>query len=423
MFDAAASDTTKGGSDDIVLKTMHDLDEKRKKQLDTVKDELTKSVNDVKDDVTKQITVVKDQADRIEKDLTDYKKAAGQKALMADAEAQKQKSFNEILGETIEKNIKAIQSFKKGEGMKSFRLAGFEDETIEETKAVGDMSIANNFPGAGAFLTNVQNRMIESPYDRVWLADILPSFNTNQGQSILYPKENGGEGAAALWEDPTQDKAQMDFDFTSQSAYFKWLAGIVIIDRESLDDVSFMKDYVLSRMLISLKKAENAFILNGSDATKANPVDGLLDVATAYSGSYTKDIEKILDAAWGQIVEDTYEFYNPTTVVITPRKSVALGLNTADGSGEYDLPPGSVGFTNGQLTIGGLQTVKTTQVGAGNFLAFDRNATSFVRRMLPELRMFEDAALAKKNKVMFRVEERATLTIFNNAAIVKGTLS
>ncbi len=46
----------------------------------------------------------------------------------------------------------------------------------------------------------------------------------------------------------------------------------------------------------------------------------------------------------------------------------------------------------------------------------------FIKRMQPELRMFEDAALARKNKIMFRVEERATLAIFNNAALVKGTL-
>jgi hypothetical protein len=46
----------------------------------------------------------------------------------------------------------------------------------------------------------------------------------------------------------------------------------------------------------------------------------------------------------------------------------------------------------------------------------------FIRRMSPELRMFEDSALAKKNKIMFRIEERATLIGFNDAAIVSGTL-
>ena len=51
-------------------------------------------------------------------------------------------------------------------------------------------------------------------------------------------------------------------------------------------------------------------------------------------------------------------------------------------------------------------------------------ATMFIKRMQPELRLFDgDAQLARKNKVMFRIEERATLAIFNNAAIVKGALA
>jgi hypothetical protein len=56
------------------------------------------------------------------------------------------------------------------------------------------------------------------------------------------------------------------------------------------------------------------------------------------------------------------------------------------------------------------------------FYALDTRATTWITRIRPELRMFEDATLAKKNQVMFRIEERATLVIFNNAAIVKGVL-
>jgi hypothetical protein len=82
-----------------------------------------------------------------------------------------------------------------------------------------------------------------------------------------------------------------------------------------------------------------------------------------------------------------------------------------------------VAFAQGNLQIGGLTVAKTTQIGTGNFLTFDRNATMFIKRLQPELRMFEDAALAKLNRVMFRIEERATLAIFNNQALVKGTLA
>ena len=60
-------------------------------------------------------------------------------------------------------------------------------------------------------------------------------------------------------------------------------------------------------------------------------------------------------------------------------------------------------------------------MSANNFLAFDKNAVMFLRRMNPEIRMFEDATLAKANKVMFRIEERVSMAIFNDNALVKGT--
>ena len=320
------------------------------------------------------------------------------------------KTFNQHLADAIQDNADKI----KGHSQKG------SPELRMEMKAVGDMSIAANFPGATPFIQEVRNNLIETPYNRVWLADLLPQ-GTSNANSIIYPKENGGEGAAAVWTDRTANKAQMDFDLTSQSAFFKWIAGWVEVDREMLDDIPFLTSYLQTKMLISLKTAENAFILNGTADT--NPVQGLLDVATAYNGTYTAAVDRIIDAGWGQIVEDTFEFYNPTTAILTPRDAVAVGLNKADGSGEYDLPNGSVAFSNGRLQVGGLTVAPTTQVGTGNFLVFDRNATLLVNRLAPEIRMFEDAVLAKKNRVMFRIEERVTLAIFNNQAVVSGTLA
>jgi len=319
------------------------------------------------------------------------------------------KSFNEYLTDAIMDNLDAIKAHSK-KGSPELKL---------EMKAVGDMNLAANFPGATPFIQQVQNRLIETPYNRVWLADLLPT-GTSIGNSIIYPKENGGEGGSAVWTDRTANKSQMDFDLTSQSAFFKWIAGWVEIDREMLDDVPFLLSYLQSKMLISLKTAENDFILNGTADT--NPVTGLLTAATAYDGAYTAAVDRLIDAGWGQIVEDTFDFYNPTTAILTPRDAVSIGLNKATGSGEYDLPNGSVAFTNGRLQVGGLTVAPTTQIGTGNFLVFDRNATMLVRRMQPELRMFEDAVLAKKNRVMFRVEERLTLAIFNDDAIVTGEL-
>lgn len=360
-----------------------------------VKGKFDTEIEAVKADFQTKSVAMQEHLDKLDIRL---KQAQGEKKIET-------KTFNQILANVIKENAEVIQNFKKG------------DNIVLELKEVGDMSIAANFPGSTPFNQDVRNAIIQNPYDRVWLSDYLPQGNTTKG-SIIYPKENGGEGGAATWV--TGDKSQMDFDLTSQSAFVKWIAGFVIVDREMLDDIDWVASYIQSKMLISLKVAENNFILNGT--SDSNPVQGLLDVATTYDGTYTAAVDKIVDAAYGQIPEDTFEFYQGNTAILNVRDAVAIGLNKAEGSGEYDLPMGTVAFANGRLSVAGLNIATTTQLGANNFLAFDKTATLLVNRLAPELRMFEDSTLAKQNKVMFRIEERITLAIFNDAAIISGEL-
>jgi len=372
-----------------------------------------KLIDDKMAEITKQFEGVtsKEEAEKLK---TEFNKSVQElqaklKELKQTQGELKQKSFNENLAEAIKENEEAIKSFRKG-----------SPEVTITMKAVGDMSIANNFPTATPFIQDVQQGLILNPYNRVWLADLLPSA-TSTANSVIYPKENGGEGAVAFW-DKTGNKAQVDYDLTSQSAFFKWIAGYVVVEREMLDDISWLTGYLQSKLLIGLKTAENDLILNGTSDALTNPVTGLLTAATAYDGDYTDLVDMIIDAAYGQIPEKTNDFYVPTNVVLHPRDIVKVGLNKATGSGEYDLPMGSVAFANGRLSISGLDTVGTTSIDKDDFLTFDRNAAMFLRRMNPEIRMFEDATLAKANKVMFRIEERVSLAIFNNNAIVSGTV-
>lgn len=324
-----------------------------------------------------------------------------------------EKSFNDNLMDLVTENMDAIKAASRTSGKTE----------IGAMKAPGDMTIAGNFPGSTAWTTDVRNNLIETPQNRVWLRDIILN-GTTDGRTITFPKENGGEGQVEPWTNPAADKAQLDFDLTSVTNFVKWIAGYVIIDREMLDDYAFMNSWIRAKMLLSLKKAENAFILNGTSDT--NPVDGLLDVAAAYSatpGLADNPVNRIIDAAWGQIVTNTEDDYQPTHAILHPRDAVRIGLNQASGSGEYDLPAGSVGFANGRLNVGGLDVVRTTIQAQNDFLVMDRNAAMFITKMAPELSVFVDATLAKRNKIMLRIEERATLAIFNDDAIVKGNLN
>lgn len=390
----AAEKTAEEKATEAVEKSLKEKGFVTKEDAEKAADEkIAKSIADQKADFDKEIAKLSSQVKKYSQ-ITPNEKV--------------NKSFNEYLGEAIEENKEAIQGFKKG-----------SPELTITMKAVGDMSIDNNFPNATPFVQDVRTGLIVNPHNRVWLSDIIPG-GSSTGNSILYPKENGGEGAVGLWTNKGVDKPQVDYDLTSQAAFFKWIAGYVIIEREMLDDIAWLQSYLQSKLLVSYKTAENSFILNGSSDT--NPVTGMLAAATEYNGSFTNAVDRVIDAGWGQIVEDTHEFYNPTHTILNPRSAVNLGLNKALGSGEYDLPNGSVAFANGRLSIGGLDVVTTTGIDSTDFLTFDRNAVAYVTRLAPELRMFEDAELAKRNKIMFRIEGRSTLAIFNNNALVTGTL-
>lgn len=419
-----AEKTTEQILNDIELKLETKAAEDAKKAAEAALTEVKKQLETATTEVTelKNWKVTKEEADKKNQEWIDKQVAERKRGKIGEPET---KTFNEILGETIDKNADKIRNYRPNSGELRFDLLPNEQKAADgksiEVKDVGDMSLSANFPGATALYQDVRSPMIESTYNRIWIADLLPN-GTSTGTQVVYPKETGpaagSEGGVAPWTDYTANKPQVDWDFTAQTAAFTWLAGWAVVQRDMLDDIPWMTSYLQSRLLISLKTAENDFILNGSGS-----IPGFQDVASPYNGDMTNPVDRIVDAALGQIPDATSEFYQGTHVIARIRDLITkIGLNKSGGSEEYDLPSGAVAFNNGRVSIGTLQVVGTTAIPFDTFYALDARATMFIRRIQPELRMFEDSTLAKKNQVMFRIEERAALIVFNNAAIVKGVL-
>ncbi len=395
------------------------------------------------DKVEEQIKAIETKADKTEvedlkKQLTELKEAADKNQKWIDAkviESKRQtagqpqeKTFNEILAETIERNADNIRNFKKGQDLTFDLLPEVKaDETgKKEVKTVGEMSLAVNFPGADTLYSDRRGPLVETPINKVDIAALLPSGNST-GTSIVYPKEvSTGEGGVALWT--TGDKPLVDWDFIPVNAPWKTPAGVVIVDRFMLDDIPFLTSWIQRKMLLSLINARNTLILQGDDTAPALP--GMQDVASPYNGIFTGTtttlaIKKLIDSAYGQIPDATQDDYRGNLIILNTRDQVNIGLNTATGSGEFDLPVGSVAFSNGSLSIGGLRTVgiAAPTMPYGTFYSLDTNAVMVVTRMQPELRMFDDGyTLPRSNKIMFRIEQRLTVLFFNNAAIIKGVL-
>lgn len=321
-------------------------------------------------------------------------------------------SFKSALGEALEEGKSDLVGMAKNKKNRNLSL---------DIKEVGDMTFTNFGTGAyDAATTEVRPTLYQSPFSPLWLRNILPNATTDSA-AIQYLRANGGEGAVAVWDEtPTgtpaevPDKPQVDFDFELVTDTVDWIAGWTRIPRSMLEDISWLRGY-LSQQLIygpqGLFVAENGVI---TDALDANSV--------VYDGTHTVLIEQIYEAAFGQL-RDFY--FNPSHILANHRDVVnEIMLNKAASSGLYDLPVGTVLIVDGQLTVGGVPVIGVPNIPQGEFYVLDNTQTQFVSRMSPELRFFEeDRDNVIKNLITARVEERAAALIFNENAVIKGSVA
>lgn len=344
------------------------------------------------------------------------------KAKMADIEAAvvdlKKAGFNEIKpkakglkglfadGLTVAKD--ALEGLKSGKG---------GDVKAMLTKANEDLDDDNFTNGALDIATRESRGLYEQPFMPQWFRNILPSGSTSKG-TIQYLRENGDVGAAGVW-DGTGDISTLTEKpgtaplFVGVTEDVIWIAGITRIKREMLDDIEWLQGYLARRLTTGrtgLWVAENTQIYNK-----------LVANSTPYNGTKTIPIEKIYDAAFGQLADAYY--FNPT-ILMNSRDVVSLiALNKADTSGEYDLPPGAVIIVNGQLTIGGARVIGAPNVPQNEALIFDGSATEFISRMSPEVRFFEqDRDNVSKNLITVRAEERILPLVYDEAGVIHMTL-
>jgi len=338
-----------------------------------------------------------------------------------------QEEFNQLAlkmqdGESTGKKVSFAKSMGKAIDTAKDKLAVFTKGQSKDTVSIElkDMSF-DDFSGTSydTYTTDHRQDVFVQPYAPIWLRNLFPSATTEKG-AIFYLRANGTTGAAAIWDgraNPLENKPEVDFLFESVTETVEWIAAITRIPREMLDDAAFLRTFIPNRLMYGptgIMTAENNYIY-------AKLIDA--NNSVAYNGTRTLAVEKIYDAALGQLRDN---YYNPSYIVMNNRDMVNLiALNKAVGSGEYDLPPGMIVVINGsQLYIGGLPVIGMPQFTPGTFVVFDSRAIQFVSRLSPEVRAFEqDRDNVPKNLITFRAEERVALLIFDKNAVVRGTIS
>lgn len=346
---------------------------------------------------------IKSRADKLEADMKKGLKKDGDKI-----------GFRALMGKAIEES---------GDQIKSFSQGGTKGALVIPVKK--DMSYLQNFEDHDYFTADVRPTVIQPPVDPFQARQII-SVGSTTGDVLHYPKLVGKIGTGPdSWAYGTGDggstvaKPEFSPEFEPYTAPVEWIAGIIRVPVQMLQDLSWLTSFLQTWGLRQLADKETDQVFNGNGSSPQ--LTGILDVAPVYAGTYSNPIEVLVDASLGTLGSQNFV---ATHIVLNPVDIVPIILNKAQSTGVYNLPEGVIGVVNGRLTINGITVVVTNKMAAGTWLLGDFRQVQIVQRIAPQLRFFEqDVDNVQKNMITIRVEERIALPIFADEAFVQGSFA
>lgn len=359
--------------------------------------------------IEQQIKVVKDEVDTMKGEFTEMKKRNG--ALKVTAST---KSFNEAVGEAVEKKHDTIQRFIRNE-VKSFTM----ELSDFDTKAVADVSTAN-VTGGNVYGAQYHSGIVVNPNQITHARQLLTVSAAGPGTDYYFMKENGaGEGAPApVAEGATA--AQFDVDLVESSVKFEQISGFLVASNKSMSNIPGFVTFLQKRLPEKLMDVEDSQIFYGDGSTPN--IKGILTAGNFTAGSAagaTALAEKIINDL--STFEDTYKRL-ANGIALRPADWWSFFRQKASGSGEYDLPK-NVLFINGQLYIGGVPVYKTTALTANDYVVGDWNlgAELLVQDGIALEFFREDGNNVRKNQVTIRIQETIALPVFGSDYFLKGS--
>ena len=379
-----AKETAEGATKEAIKEVNSEI-ESLKKQLETA----TKA-----EDVEALKKEFEDKLDKLSADM--------KKERQTSTNASKSVSIYDAISEALVDGVDVLKSLKGSQGL--------------ALKAITDASFSGS--ALANQTTDVRRDLYASPYSPLYLRNIFPNVSTDSS-SIVIPQVQSITGAVNAWargtgvEGADVEKPEVTPSYKDVTVPITWLAGITHVNRELLLNVNYLRGSITNTLLYSrsgLFARENKYI---TDYLAAN--------ATAYAGSKTIAVEKIIDAAFNQLLGN---YMNPTHVLMNQADYLTyIKLNKADGSGEYNLPNDLLRGFSGTGLETTVQVIPVPTLTAGTAYVVSAPEFEFINRLSPELKVSEEHDKNfTYNKVSFRVEEMVGFVAKDLNAMVKITL-
>lgn len=332
---------------------------------------------------------------------------------MKEAKTEKKnvfKSMGEAIADAFESSIDKITEVKENGGLMNL-----------DVKAVGTMTITNNYSGGTVALSQLEAGVARIARRMPFLRQLVNTAGTTS-KYITYLQSNGQEGGADMTAEGAL-KSQADFNLVETSVEVKKITSYIKVSKEMIADLPFMRNEINNELMELVELKLDSQVLSG-DGT-GNNLTGILQNAVAFSaGGFALSIASPneYDALRVAISQIQGNLFNPNYIILHPEDVAKMELNKTT-TGEYTY---AMHYTaDGVVRVKSIPVVENTGITAGTFLVGDFTKSN--------LRIREDLNIQvgyvnddfTKNLMTILCEARAVHYVKSNHynAFVKGTFS
>ncbi len=362
-----------------------------------------KDVGSMKAELMEKIQALQTQADALDTKL---------------AERHASNSAGVSLEEELKNDAKLQDWLKNHRGVMNLEIdAKFLPELLERKTLVDSTALGT--ATSGVLQIDRTPGIVQEARQSLRMRNVLSSRPTTL-PTLDFVKVNAAPTIASLQLTEGTAKIENAATFTTATAYVKTIASWIPMTRQAMDDFGELMGYIRNALPYYVNLREEVEFLHGGGGS--TDINGLVTQATALSTAlalpaYNKS--DLISAAIQQIEVATE--IEPTFVVLHPTDYWQI-LRTKDANRNYV-------FNNNNITLDpfwGLTPVKSTKMGAGNFLVGSGSpvAVEIRDRLGMELAIStEHSTYFTENKIAVRAEKRVALVVYRPASFIFGSFS
>jgi len=253
----------------------------------------------------------------------------------------------------------------------------------------------------GSAVNTYKPTAIELPGNKVNVADLIPTINSQTGVYVFYRETTPTNAPLSVSEGAA--KPEISYKFTEVTVNATYISGYVRVSKVMLQDLPFLQSFLPRALRRDYFKAENAnfYTVISTGATGV----------TTNTGGVAGIIEDIgvLEAA----------DYDVNGICLNPADWAELAAAQVPGSNQSAV----VSYVNNQMQVAGVPVFKASWVTAGTYLLGDWSQASKVLVDGLAVEFFEqDKDNVTLNLITARIESRTACALEQPAAFIEGNI-